>query len=269
MRYTFTALLLLFLHTMASSQDGNWDVYLAQYEKGPGSTILNMDFIHSAPRKDLPFLVITGVTYAACRKDGLPENAEFHHLNEISDQVGHLVASLTPSEMVGTFTYQCDRLDYIYVHDTLHLRNKLKELYTGKYPSYKYYINIRQDQDWEGYLKFLYPNEEVLEAMMNEKILHPFKLAGDPLHKPRPVEHWLFFQNSKDRDQFMKYAAGEKFRLEGKDYLKDAELPYQLHISRTDPVDPATINRLTLALRRKAREFRGNYDGWETMVLKE
>jgi uncharacterized protein (TIGR01619 family) len=269
MRYIFTTLLLFILPTMARSQDSNWDAYLAPFEKGPGSVFLNMDLIHTAPKKNLPFLVITGVTYAACRADGLPENAEIHNLNEISAQVGRAVSSLTKTEIAGTFTCQCERLDYLYVHDTLHIRDKLKELYTVRYQPYRYHISIRQDQGWAGYLKFLYPKEEVFEAMANEKLLHPLRLAGDKLDKPRPVDHWLFFANSHHRDQFMKYAAREKFKVEGKDYLKDAELPYQLHISRTDPVDPASINPLTLELRRQAKALEGNYDGWETTVQKD
>jgi uncharacterized protein (TIGR01619 family) len=269
MRYIFTALLLFLLHTMARSQDGNWDVYQAQYEKGPASVFLNMDLIHAAPRKDLPFLVITGVTYAACRADGLPEDEELHHLNEISAQVGRTASALTKTEMAGTFTSQCKRLDYLYVRDTLHVRTKLKELYTGKYQPYRYQISIRQDQGWKEYLGFLYPKEEVFEAMANEKILHPLRLAGDKLDKPRLVDHWLFFANSQDRDQFMKYAAGEKFKIEGTGYLQDTELPYQLQISRTDPVYPDAINPLTLGLRRKAKALKGNYDGWEALVQKD
>lgn len=269
MRYTFTALLFLLLHTLARSQDGNWDLYQTQYETGPGTVFLNMDLIEVAPQKHLPYLVLTGVSYEACRKDGLPEDEELHHLNEISAQVGGAVAALTKTEIAGTFTSQCKRLDYLYVRDTLQLRNKLMALYTGKYPSYRYHISIRPDQGWEGYLRFLYPKEEVFEAMANEKILHPLRLAGDQLDKPRLVDHWLFFANSQDREQFMKYAAAEKFKIEGTGYLKDAELPYQLQISRTHPIAPAAINPLTLALRRKAKALNGSYDGWETLVQKD
>jgi hypothetical protein len=266
MRFIFTTLLLLSISPLVKAQDGNWDVYVAPHEKGPGATMLNLDLVHTAPNKKLAFLVITELTYAACREDGWPENTELHHLNEISEAAGRVVAALTTSEPAGTFTYQCTRRDYLYVHDTLHLRDQLTALYTHKYPSYPYAIDIRQDRAWETYLKFLYPNEEVLEAMTNEKLLRPLRLAGDQPDKPRPVDHWLFFASGADRDRFIQYAAGEKFKIAGKNYLQDAELPYQLHLSRTDPVDPVSINKLTLALRRKARELKGDYDGWEARV---
>lgn len=268
MKLAITVLLIL-IHTIAKSQDGNWDVYLAQFEQGPGSVFLNMDLIKTAPQKELPFVVITGGTFAECSDDGFPKKEEFNKLYEISDNVAGLISSITKSEFAGTWTYRCERLDYIYVYDTLNVRDNLKKLYQSKYPAYKFYLNIRRDLAWDAYLKFLYPNDEILEYMANEKVLSQLRSAGDQLIKPRLIDHWLYFENTKDRDLFIKYAEHEKFKIEGKNFLKDSKLKYQLHISRTDSIGHPFINNLTLGLRNKVKEFNGVYDGWETIVLKE
>jgi hypothetical protein len=148
----------------------NWNSYLAMYEKGPGSIVLDMDLIKNAPVKDMPFIVITGVTFTNCTKDGLPEKDEFENLYKISDDVEKTISRLTQLVNAGSFTYQCQRLDYIYVKDTASIADELSKLYKSKYSNYTPYINIKQDKDWEAYLKFLYPNQEILDSMKTRRI---------------------------------------------------------------------------------------------------
>lgn len=264
-----TLLLLLLLSPFAQAQEDSWDVYLAQYDEGVGSTTLNMELINVAPLKEFPFVVVTGVTYDSCGEEGLPNTDQLDKLYEISEAIDQAVSAITKSLMVGTFTVQCERLLYIYVQDTLTIRDQLIKLYTGRYKKYKYYLNIRPDKKWEAYRTFLYPSPEILDYMSNEKVLERLSEAGDKLEKPREVEHWLYFKSTKDRDSFIKYAEGERFKIESKEYVKDAKLPYQLQMSRVDHVDSDSINRITIELEKKAKEYKGEYDGWETVVITE
>jgi uncharacterized protein (TIGR01619 family) len=264
-----TLLLLFFIFPVARAQKDSWDVYLAQYDEGVGSTTLNMELIKVAPLKELPFVVVTGVTYDSCDEGGLPNAVQIDRLYEISDDIERTVTASTQGLMVGTFTLQCERLLYIYVHDTLTIRNKLLKLYTGKYKKYKYYLGIEPDKKWEMYRTVLYPSQEILDYMSNEKVLERLSDAGDKLEKPREVEHWLYFKNTRDRDLFVKYAEGERFKIESKQYVKDAKLPYQLHMSRVDSVYSGSIHRITIELEKKAKEYKGDYDGWETVVITE
>src|SRR5262245_29725045 len=89
-----------------SAQDGHWEVYLAEYEKGPGSTVVNMDIKNTGLDKTLPFLFSAGVTFTDCTADGLPVHGEFTNLNKISDSITALVNRLVKNILVGTFTYQ-------------------------------------------------------------------------------------------------------------------------------------------------------------------
>jgi uncharacterized protein (TIGR01619 family) len=262
------AILFSISHQLASSQDGNWDVYIAQWDEGPGSVILNMDLINSSPNTNLPFLIVTGVKYKKCDKDGFPEKSEFDKLYEISDSVNFVISKITQSESVGSFTFQCERLDYIYSKDTTGIRGQLEKLYANRFPNYEPYINIKIDSEWKAYREFLYPNEEIMDVMSNEKVLANLVQAGDDLSKPRQVDHWIYFNTSKDRDQFVVQVKKEKFKIEGMEILKEGELPYQLHISRKDNVDPDSINKLTMELRKLAKTYKGDYDGWETFIVK-
>nr|WP_321409595.1 DUF695 domain-containing protein [uncultured Carboxylicivirga sp.] len=268
----FRILLMISILTFSNSkaQEGNWDVYLAQYENGPGSVTINMDAINSAPNKDLPILLVTGVTFDNCREDGLPNNDEFEKLYNVSDNVDRLLKENGVSyELVGTFTYQCERLDYIYLSDSTSIRTILTKLYESEYGNYKYYINLKYDDSWVAYVKFLYPNEITLENMSNQKVLYQLQKAGDNLTKQRQVDHWLYFSQKSDRELYVKHVKQLGFRIESQEKIENSNLPYQLQISRTDYIHPESINKITLELRTKAQELEGEYDGWETYIITE
>ncbi len=169
--------------------------------------------------------------------------------------------------MAGTFTYQCERKDYYYIKDTSSIRLKLLALYKKHFPGYQPIINIRKDATWEAYLTFLYPNEETREYMYNEKVLTKLNEAGDKLDKERPLDHWLYFPDAKSRDSFVVYAKAKGFKIESKE-MREGAKPFQLHISRIDKVDLPYISKLTLELRREARKYNAEYDGWETFVVR-
>ncbi|HWI93659.1 MAG TPA: DUF695 domain-containing protein [Flavisolibacter sp.] len=251
----------------AQQDDGQWDVYMAQYEKGVGSTVINMGLKSKAPDKSFRFLLSTGVHFSDCNSDGFPSQAEFQKLYVISDSVKRIVDLNVSNIMAGTFTYQCDRKDYYYIKDTNNIRLKLSALYKKQFPGYQPIINIREDASWEAYLTFLYPNEETMEYMNNEKVVTKLREAGDKLDKERQVDHWLYFSNAKSRDSFIVYAKAKDFKIESKETREGAK-PFQLHISRVDIVDLPSISKLTLELRREARKYDGDYDGWEAFVVR-
>ena len=244
-----------------------WDVYMANYEDGhAGSTVINMGLKEHAPMKQFPFLLKAGVKLQQCSDNGLPDNGEMEALYGISAKIRSFIDSTTSAE-AGTFSYRCKRTDYYYIKDTAGIRQILSKAFTTLFPKYEYYIEIKADPNWEAYLKFLYPNPETMDYMADEKVVMNLSQAGDKLDKPRPVDHWLYFNTEGDREAFIKYAQQSGFKVEGKE-KKQTALPFELHLSRTDKADINSIHAITTTLRKKARELHGSYDGWETFVIK-
>ena len=241
---------------------------MARYEKGAGSTVFNVSLKDSAPIKRFPFLLKTGVKVKDCPQDGLATGNELDTLYAISDKMKSIVVAAIANREAGTFSYQCERTDYYYVGDTSNIRKRLETAFKTYYPEYKYSIEIRNDPDWDAYLKFLYPSEDVMEYMSNQKVIFGLTKAGDDLSKPRQVDHWLYFKSEGDRSLFITYALKENFKLEGQKKLDKGTRPFQLRISRTDNVDMSSIMEITQKLRKKAKELNGDYDGWETFVIK-
>lgn len=261
-------ILVFFIPLASKAQAEEWDIYMAQYEKGVGSTLINMSAKKFAPEKKFPYVLVTGVIFADCTADGMPSKNEFSHLYAISDSVKAKIDKTNENIAVAAFTYQCERLDYYYLKDTAGLRQSLAGLYSNRFKQYQPYINIKEDKSWDAYLNFLYPNDETLEFMKNQKILKGLEDAGDKLDKARQVDHWIYFKTEDDRTCFINYVTKNNFRIEAKDKTKDISHPYKLQISRTDNVDIAAISGITLDLRKQAQKCKGDYDGWETFVVK-
>lgn len=266
-RYFISIFCFLFPVALFAQQDV-WDVYLAQYEKGVGSTLINMSAKSNAPNKAFQCLLVTGVTFDGCNSDGMPSKEQFEELYIISDSIKSIIDRGNNSISVATFTYQCERLDYYYIKDTVGLREPILHMYSKYFKTYKPYFNIKEDKTWEAYLTFLYPNDETLEYIQNQKVLAKLEEGGDKLDKARLIDHWIYFSTEQDRDCFIKYAITAGFKIESKEKTSDAQNPVKLHISKVDKVEIESISKITLNLRKEALKCKGNYDGWETVIVK-
>lgn len=266
MKYVFVAAALLFSLPLFAQDNDEWVPYMAQYEKGVGSTLVNLSLKATAPMAQYPILVKAMAKINHADKDGLPEHDEWPGLYAISDKATAVIAAHGPFRSAGTFTYRSWRTDYYYVKDSNALRQALTAL---SQPDRSFKVVIVEDPKWENYLKFLYPTPEILESINNNKVLLQLSKAGDKLDKPRLVDHWLYFNTDEDRSKFIAYAAQQHFKVEETGFKAELPLRYKLHISRVDKVDANTITTLTLLLREKATAYKGKYDGWETVVVKD
>ncbi len=263
------ATLVVVLRVSLIAKEENWDVYMARYKNKPGSITINMALKSVAPVKTLPFVVITGVSFKNCNDEGLPGKREFASLYKISDSIKSIIDRLTANNLTGSFTYMCQRLDYFYVSDTVGLREQLAFFYREKFPQYNpYYINIKEDKPWASYLDFLYPNEESFEFMQNQKVVTALQNGGDKLLKERLVDHWLYFKTDTDRNCFITYATKQKFKIIAKERSSDPKSPFKLQIARVNKADVVSISKVTIELRKQAKKCNGEYDGWETVVVK-
>ena len=85
---------------------------------------------------------------------------------------------------------------------------------------------------------------------------------------PRQVDHFIYFSTEPDREYYITYIQKHHFKIESREKLLTLPKPFKLQISRLDMVDLSSMSKLTLALRIEAEKCRGDYDGWETLVIK-
>ena len=268
MKYIIVVIGLLLINQL-QAQEENWQNYIATFENKPGSVIVNMQLKEVAPIKKLPIVLVVGVTYSNCSEDGFPEKNAFDQLYQIADSIQSWLPLKAAATLVGSFTHNCQRLDYYYITDSSNIRKTLLTKLEKIYPEFPPYLNIKLDASWTYYLDFLYPNEYYEEFIKNQQVVLQLMKSGDSLTKERIVEHWIYFSTEKDRTCFLEQIKSDGFTIDEKRNRSDLTQSYQLKISRKDSVDPYKITTLTLELRKKAATCKGDYDGWETIVVKD
>jgi Family of unknown function (DUF695)/Regulator of ribonuclease activity B len=272
MKYFISLLAFFLTWSPLYPQSGNWDTYAAQWAEKLGSVTLDLELIQSAPKLGLPYVVATGITFPKCKPNGLPEKDAFPILYALSDSLSNVMNKTVVNEVVGTFTYQCERLDYFYVNDTMDIRANLIQLYNTSFKEYPYIIAINKDPEWRAYREFLYPKEESLEYMDNQKIAIILIQKGDNLSSPRPVTHYLYFSIKKNRTDFAKQIKLLGYKIERNNIYNPnsnkGKYPYLLSISRTEKPDPVNMSKHTLELKKAAAKLDGKYNTWESPVVK-
>ncbi|MEJ1240887.1 DUF695 domain-containing protein [Chryseolinea sp. T2] len=281
-------LIILFIAVFGHGRgQDRWDAYVARYEAGLGSVILNMH-VQDEDRSSFPYLLVTGVDCKECTGDGFPLRREYKRLYRLSDEVNrHVLQTLTMAQpelrsteqgsttdiernraiLVGNFTHLCQRLDYIYLADTTGIRSSLKEVY-GKFGrGYAYHIQFQRDPEWDAYKNFLYPNESVRIFMMNNRAITRMRDAGDVLSRPRFVEHLIYFDTIEDRELFIRYIGRMKYDIKEERDMRRDNLRYQVRLARFGTVSLEEMNDQTTYLSTKARDFNGTYDGWDTKLI--
>ncbi|ULQ54665.1 ribonuclease E inhibitor RraB [Flavihumibacter fluvii] len=133
-----------------------------------------------------------------------------------------------------------------------------------------------QEETWDVYLADYKGKPGSTVINMGLKIVAPISAypyvlirAGDKLEAHRKVDHWAYFKTARERDSFQAIVRAIGFTIEQANKIKKDSMPFQLQFSRVDPVDLDPISKLTTDLKKKAGACHGEYDGWETSVVKE
>jgi uncharacterized protein (TIGR01619 family) len=247
----------------------SWETYLATYDNKPGSTTVRMDLISSAPINEFQFVLVTGIKYESEREDGFPEKQTFNKLYKVADEIINLLNQNCKNIIVGSFTYNYERLEYFYLESEEGIKKKIQEFYQKNYPNEKFYINLKKDADWKYYKEFLYPNEETINYIADQKVVSQLIKAGDKLTKERRVDHWIYFSKKKELKEFEKDVKKLNFVIESKDNNGSSERPFKIRIWKIHKVDINSVNLVSIKLRKLAKKYDGDYDGWETSVENE
>ncbi len=260
--------LLVSNHVVSQTQTEHWESYIASYEgEKPGSTTVRMDLIKSAPISGYNYVLVTGITYKSEREDGFPKGDEtFKLLHKIGNGLESILNKNVENVFVGSFMHDFERLEYFYLKSNKGVKEKIEQFYKANYPDKEYYLNIKEDKNWEYYIKFLYPNEETINYMEDQKVLSALKNAGDNLTKARRIDHWVYFSSKASMLSFKKEVLKQGFKIESSGKTEEGAIPYRLRFYRIDYVDIDSIYPITSSLRKMAVKHNGDYDGWETSV---
>ena len=267
----YIRLIQVFISTMlvfnASAQTEHWDTYMAKFDNKPGSVLVDMGYKDMAPDSRYPYLVVTGPKAQDCNKQKLPGNEEIDRMEEILDATTNFITGVTAKVLVGTFTYNCERLNYYYVKDTIGVRYAIMRMYNRNYANYEYAINMKADREWSVYRTFLYPNEETQNWMENDKIIAKMLQQGDSLTRPRDINFELYFKTDTGRLSFVDIAMGKGYKTDTTQISKSANVPYELILTKHTYVKMDDINEMTQELKKELKRYNSIYVGWNAPLI--
>ena len=245
-----------------------WETYFCQIDNNVGSILLDFGIRDQAPLSNHTDLTWLCIHVNAVRCDGFPESEEFEQLNQVEDSIEAVVANANGDICyVGRSTSDGKRLLFFYSGDGS-LTERTLSVAVSAYPNYRYELGSKSEPDWNTYFEYLFPDARQCQSISNGHVLQALEKHGDDFAVEREVDHWAYFENSFDRQQFIEAVCERGFRVV--DELNDTENEpsFGVQLTRVHAVDRNTIDAITLEIFDLAEEHSGRYDGWETPIMK-
>ncbi|MDF2921618.1 MAG: hypothetical protein K0R57_532 [Paenibacillaceae bacterium] len=169
--------------------------------------------------------------------------------------------------LVGAVTYADCKSFFFYTMQEKRLFNMLDKV-LSKYRKLKCEISVMDDPGWEYYLQNLYPDSLEKQRILDQKVVEQLKANHDNHHIPREIKHWIYFKDSREREDFKNSLNLNFYRIVEENTQPDrSEHSFELILSHTGTAEFETITPFTTELLEKAMRVGGNYDGWESPVM--
>jgi hypothetical protein len=187
-------------------------------------------------------------------------------VGEAEDEIVNLLTEY--DYVVGAITYADSKSFYYYTKHKDSLFNMLNKV-LSKYKKLKCEISIGEDPNWGFYLNSLYPDAFEIQRKLDREVVEQLKANNDVHQIPREINHWICFLEIKNREDFKRSLDSSFYYIVEEVTLQGSEYPYQLIISHTSTVEFETINKIITELLKKTIEVKGNYDGWQSLVIEK
>ena len=213
-----------------------------------------------------PTLVTIRLAYKKATPNGLPTDEEFEPVRSIEKALEDFVNE-TSSWYVGRVTVAGHRHFYVYssVEET-RWWTFLESLSASH--GYKLQMALSSDPQHQRYWQELYPTDDDWRVIHDLRVIDALKKEGDDGTAPRQVDHWVYFESEAATSPFLKWALDERFTHDKANSHNVDDGKYCLRLCHEGPATINSISARTIALRRKALEHGGDYDGWETFVIR-
>lgn len=246
-----------------TEMSNHWNTFMTYIEDKPASIVLDMEPWNDEANGKLTNLYKLNIKLNEPNEYGLTNNKEAEILNAIE---GSINESLGRNYInVGRLTTNGIRNIYFYTDSND--ENELEKNATKFLENYRFRIKrIEERKPRDFYYEFLYPNEYEQQHMANGQLVNRLIELGDNLKELRKVDHWVYFDSEDSRRKFKEKVKSEGFNIEDQDIQNNR---YSLRISRKDSVQLSSINGVTDYLVSVVIECKGEYDGWETKVMKD
>lgn len=251
----------------------NFVNYLRYTEDGKTvSLIVDLGLKSIAPDKNFPYCLLIKIAYDVYNEHGLPTNEQRQQLNDWEDRIVKIAENHFPHYNFATITQDGFRIVAFYCPSKSSKESfeiEIKKLFEVQVQTDCLYLQEFKDENWDVYLKDIYPLPFQLQEINNHSVVQQLKENGDQSDVARPIDHFVCFpENLKEQIQNYKTWLTENgFKIVSE---RSAEQRFVvLRFSRIDRPDFYVINDICLPLWDYANQLGGIYDGWETQIIEK
>lgn len=262
-------LMLLTLKAVSQTTEGDWDAYVLDMKGKPVSIVVDLSLAARAPMKDRTMALVVRTRLRQPGSNGQPTPDEIMRLDSLEEDMVSRLSKATGAIYAGRFTQRGIREFCFYALDSVGYAEALFAAF-APYPGYEWLGKAVADKAWSNYFDMLYPAPEQLDRMKFRRQSDALRQAGDPLERPRPVEHRFRFRTRVARDQFLRQPGMGDYTILELPELPDEknELPFTLRLQHKAIPDYRFIEQVAMAFRIKGLELKGRYEGWDCDVLR-
>jgi hypothetical protein len=245
----------------------NWDFYFCRINGELASIFLNLEFDIDVPDPTRPILGWVWVDMNAPRFDGLSSDEEAPTLHQIEDALRGSLGNLG-GLFVGRTTTAGRRELYYYLPSKEGFYEAVNRA-LFRFDNYRISADTQQDLDWTHYLDHLYPDNAAIQTIRNRSALQSLTARGDDLVKSRKVTHYLYFDTDSPRQKLAQWARKAGYIAFAFPANSQSEQKaFGLSLAHQAFVDQESIDRVTTEIYEKALNLSGEYDRWESEVLR-
>ena len=243
-----------------------WDGYFTDIDDKPAAVFVDMGIADDAPLARLAVVAWVKLRMLQPGADGLASDQETATLNAIAEA---LKAGLIwkSTAYVGCVTTDGREDFYFYTSAAQGWKEQVAGV-LAVFPDYQYSCGSRPDREWDIYFDLLSPGDEDLERIQNRRICDALKNGGDRLDRARAIEHTAYFPDANSRDKFIRDVSALGYTVIEMIEPEDRGEQFGVRISGTGIPSHQNIDALTLPLYRAATDYGGEYEGWETEVVR-
>jgi hypothetical protein len=242
-----------------------WGVYVAVRDGHQATILVDLDFPDNDPGPELPLWLEISLALRTCDVNGWPDPAEMDGLRPLESRLEEAMHA-EGAVHVGAGNWNSRRRWFFYAPegDYKSVVQKVLSERRADSPS----MTVSRDPDRKLYRKLLYPDREAMRYIKDNRVLTALAEHGDSAETPRKIEHFAYFSTRRAAEQYATWVRENGFDVEELLLPSSATDRHGVRFSHIGAAVPLAITEKTSLAEAGAEQLGGEYDGWETMIVR-
>ena len=254
---------------MATHQEA-WAGFPSEFDDGPALVTVDLGWADEGPDPRRTTLIL--VRLAAPDPEAAGEESVAAFLDELDSFDDALTSTLSKklnAATVGMILTTSHRWWCYYASKGDNAAEIVATIARETAPEHTPEVMSEDDPEWDFYSDALFPDDAQLRFIADDNVVDQLQSNGDNAETPRPIEHYAYLPDPESRDRFAEWCEANGFTVTdvGQELNEEADA-YVVQFNHVGPAITEEIWEKTMLASEAAEKLGGEYDGWESRVMK-